>query len=368
MTGVPPSVVPLLGAIAVLLALETVVSSGERNVRFDELGRLFEHALEGGARLFELAFAQIDGAHLVEHAQVSGPHQQGPVEQLAGARIVLILLEQHGQVEVRLEVHGVLRQLLFERGAGGGHVAAFHLRAAEVGVDVGQVRIQLRCFAQVRERVRVFEGVQLGRAEQQAGFRRIALPQDAVEDALSEVRLLVAQQCRAEHVRNREIVLVLVFDRSQQLDHFGVLALAQPAVAQQEDDLPVARLLLVQTSEFRRGARDLVRLVVGQRQVQRDGKVMGASLESFAVLGDGFGVAAGASKRRSEVRARINGLGPHLEIGLVAANGRVQVASPVGGDGLLEDLLGRLLGAHEAGEDEQSEREKAEHREPHHSG
>jgi hypothetical protein len=66
-----------------------------------------------------------------------------------------------------------------------------------------------------------------------AGLRRVAVAQNAVDDLLPAVDLLIAQQRRAQHIRDSQVALVLFVERRQQADHFGVLALPQPAVGEQ---------------------------------------------------------------------------------------------------------------------------------------
>src|ERR1035437_9902199 len=83
-----------------------------------EPGSLLYNRLQPGPSLVEAARGKVDGSELKPRAQLTGPNAQRPVQKLARTAVILILLEQDGQVQVRLEIVRILFEVLLEGHAG----------------------------------------------------------------------------------------------------------------------------------------------------------------------------------------------------------------------------------------------------------
>ena len=181
-------------------------------------------------------------------------------------------------------------------------------------------------------------------AEQQVRFGGFAFAQDAVHQQLAARRLIVADESRAEQVDEGLVVGRFLFQGREQLDDLFVLAQAQVAIGQQEDRLPVGRLLLDGFRQFLRGGGDLGGLViVPERQVHADGEVSRFEVQRLPVLDDGVFVLAGFGERRAQVGAGHDALGRLFQVGAIFGDGARNVAGLVQVDGVAKNRVGRRL-------------------------
>jgi hypothetical protein len=104
------------------------------------------------------------------------------------------------------------------------------------------VRVQLGSLLQVRDGRGIVERIELRRPQHQARLGGIAAAEDAVDHLLSALDLVGPQKRHSEHICDREVIRIALLDGCQQLDDFGVRAFAQPAIGQQQRNLPVVRL------------------------------------------------------------------------------------------------------------------------------
>ena len=172
-------------------------------------------------------------------------------------------------------------------------VAGAKQRLAVVRPDIGQIGVELDGLGEVGERGRIFARLEFGGAQQQPGLGRVAIPQDAIDEDLAAGHLVVADQRRPEHVRNRKIVRPLLRDGDRAADHLFVLAEAQPAIGQQQRRLQFAGGGPVDLFEAR-PPLPAGRSCSRQRQVQFDRRVSRLEFQCPAVLRDGVLVAADA--------------------------------------------------------------------------
>jgi len=164
--------------VAVGLPPQPIIDGGQGDVRFDELWRLLENRLQPGPGRVESARGQVDRGELKPRADFARPHEQRTIQQFARAVVVLIQFEQGRQLQVRFEIDRIQFELFLEGQAGGRGVARLDVRAAQVGVDVRQFRIQLRGFLEIRDRGFEIRCIQFGgpsrsRASAESPFRRI---------------------------------------------------------------------------------------------------------------------------------------------------------------------------------------------------
>ena len=85
-------------------------------------------------------------------------------------------------------------------------------------------------------------------------------------------------------------------------------------VGQQQRDLRVAGLRGMQGGEFRGRLRNPARLVEGEREVPPDPRISRAAFQRFPILDDGFFVTPRAGECGTEIRSRIDMLGPLLQV------------------------------------------------------
>jgi hypothetical protein len=123
---------------------------------------------------------------------------------------------------------------------------------------------------------------------------------------LPAIDLLVAQQRRAQHVCDGQFAVGLV-ERRQQADHFGVLALPEPAVGEHQNHLRIGGLGRVQGRQFPRRVRNLPRLVKSQREIQPNARIFRPALQRRLILHDGFGVAPSAGHSAAPRLERTSG-------------------------------------------------------------
>ena len=84
-------------------------------MRFSELRSLFDKRFKDLARFLELALGEIDGALLIANSEIARPNQQRSIEIFESFGILLLLLQNHRQVQVGEEMVGVERQFLAEK-------------------------------------------------------------------------------------------------------------------------------------------------------------------------------------------------------------------------------------------------------------
>ena len=175
-------------------------------MRLKECRILLNQGLQRAKRPIEVSCHKVCRADLIQRARILGTDQQGTIEQLVCPLVVAILLQEDSQTNVGFKIVGIYGEFLLESVASRLHVAAGHLRLAQVGIHVRQVRINFRGFGEIGNRGRVLHGLELGHSQQKMRFRRVAVAQDAVDHRRPFIALLVSQKRGSEHVGNREIV------------------------------------------------------------------------------------------------------------------------------------------------------------------
>ncbi len=141
---------------------------------------------------------------------------------------------------MRVEVERVARELGLELGLGAIAIAGFEQGAAVERVHAGQLGVERHGLAQRFEAAGEIAAAPLGHPQHQLGFRRLAALEDPVDEHAALFHLLLLEIGQAEHVGEREIVLVRRLERREQLD--DLLRRAHPQVAV---GLEVARLQVV---------------------------------------------------------------------------------------------------------------------------
>jgi hypothetical protein len=101
-------------AVAVGAASQPVVDGGEGGVSLREIGRFRDQGLQRLARLVRIAGGQVEDGQLIANARIVGARLEGALEVAARLDVVLILLRQHAQVQVRYEFVRIQGEFLFE--------------------------------------------------------------------------------------------------------------------------------------------------------------------------------------------------------------------------------------------------------------
>ena len=204
-----------------------------------EVGRIAGELLQFGASLADVPGHHIERGQLIAHRRVAGADAQRPFEGTSRLVVLLILFKEHADLQVGNEIVRIGFQFLAERAGCRGHIARAHQPQPVVGVDIGELRIELGGPFQVRQGLGKILRVHLRGAQQQPRLGRFAFAQDAVHQYLAARRLVVADQSRAQQVDERLVVGRLLFQRREQLDYLFVLTQPQVAIGQQKDHLPV---------------------------------------------------------------------------------------------------------------------------------
>ncbi|MFN8094664.1 MAG: hypothetical protein U0599_21020 [Vicinamibacteria bacterium] len=215
------------------------------------------------------------------------------------------LAQQVAEVEVRLEVVGVDRELGLERLARPGPVAALvvHQALAVQEVRERQLRARVEGAADERLRLRAVRVAQVHHREEHLRFRRV-VAQHAVDRGLRVAHPPLRYEGHPEQVRHRAVLRRAAGERLQQVDDPLRLAQAEQAVGEEE----ARRLVLRLREGHRLGLAGRVLhaagLVEGEGEVAADRDVGAVLLEGAPVLVDRVVVAAEGRVRRAEVRAQ----------------------------------------------------------------
>ena len=145
--------------------------------------------------------------HLVAHAGIAGPHAERALEVGHGLVELRVLLQEHAEIEVRVEVERVASELGFELGLGTIAIAGFEQGAAVQRVHAGQLGVQRDRLGQFLEAAGEVLRAALGHPEHQVRLGRVAAFQDPVDEHAALLHLLFLEIGQAEHVGEREIVL-----------------------------------------------------------------------------------------------------------------------------------------------------------------
>ena len=97
-----------------------------------------------------------------------------------------------------------------------------------------QPGVELHRFFELFLRRRIRQFVQVGNREQEMRFGGITSAEDAIDVALSVMLVLSLEQCHAEHIRERQILVEQRFARLQERHDVGRAPNLEVAVAQQQ--------------------------------------------------------------------------------------------------------------------------------------
>ena len=90
--------------VAGLLQLQAIVDGGQCYVRFGEGWGIFYQRFECSAGGLHMVHAQINRSQLVTHSVVFRTHQQGTAKACLCFVQLVVILQQNGQLQVRLEI------------------------------------------------------------------------------------------------------------------------------------------------------------------------------------------------------------------------------------------------------------------------
>ena len=335
-------------------------------MRLGEARGLPDERLERLPRRLELAGGDLDEGELVAGTGIPRPQGERLLHVRAGLVVLRVLAQEQAEEQVRVEVVRVDRELAAQRLHGPRRVAHLHEHLAQGGVRGRQGRVQLEGAAQL-----LLGGEVVGRfaardREDEVGLRRVALPEDAVEDTLAALRLAVAHEGGPDHVQDGLVLGVPLEERVEDRDHPLPVAELQLAVGEEQRGGRVVGLLLQDRLELRRRVVDPARLVEGDRQVVAHRHRVGTHREGLAVLLDGFLEPPELRVDDPQVRPCLPALRRELQEAAVLRSGGLELPLLLQLDGAGGDrprglgLRRRRAGGGHLGHDEQ-ERESDDH-------
>jgi len=233
--------------------------------------------------------------------------QQGDFR--VGGEIVRIHLQ------LFVELHGRLLQL-----AGGFQclpVERMHPR---------HLRIEFHGARQVPCRCRQVVTQQLALPQQEGRFRRLAVAQDAIQQELRLPRTIVFHQRHAEHVDDGVVVGILLAQRRKHFHRLRRLVCFQHAIGQQQGRFQLQWLQFVERLQMFDGLRQPPQLVVRQRQVHPDARIVRQLLECDVVLRDGSGELPVLHQGGAKIRTDLGRVGIALQELAVKPDGGGHIA------------------------------------------
>ena len=250
----------------------------------------------------------------------------------------LLLPQKHTHVEVRIKVDGVELELAAEALHGPLQIPGCQERASEVRMDGGEL------------------GIHSCRPQHQPRLRRITLSKNLVDERLAFLRLIVPDQCRAEEIKERAVVLV--GEWRKQVDRLFVFAHAQAAVREQHRGIPVVRLGGKDPRQENGGLVDLGGFVVRDSKIEENSRVSVIKLQGAFVFFNRSSVVPLAGIHGAEVGTSLYTLRMLFKELLVCSDCSVQVARLVELDGSGEGIItGLLRTCPSTRRDEQGEKE-----------
>ena len=168
-------------------------------------------------------------------------------------------------------------------------------------MDLGEIRIQRHRFGELVPRSGKIGDVHLGTAQHQVRLRGVSVTQNAVNQNLPLLDLLISDVSCPQHVRDGEIVRMRLALRFENANYFLLLPHAQIAIAKQEHGLMIVGVLRVNSDQQVRRFGDAAHFVVCQRQIEPGSGMRRRLLQSDLVLHDRLLKAAQTSQCSAQV-------------------------------------------------------------------
>ncbi|MDZ7638254.1 MAG: hypothetical protein U5J83_08395 [Bryobacterales bacterium] len=190
--------------------------------------------------------------------------------------------------EIRFKIRGVPFQRLNKASLGGLRIACLHQGLGIVGLDAGQLRIQLYGSLQGVSGSGVVSRLVLRGSHQIKRFRFAAALHHALDIHLPFGGFVVSQMGHSQEVVCGEIDRFFFHEGAHHLDHLFILTKPEEAVGIEQENLLVVGLRSAKRFEQPSGVWDLLLLVVGDCKIHFYRQAGGVKRESLLILGDGF--------------------------------------------------------------------------------
>ena len=255
---------------------------GEVRIIPDQLLQLLE-------RLFGESLCQVNRRPLVQRAGIVGTHLQRHRDVRQRLIRLAILQEQQGYFRVGREIVRIHFQLFVELRGRLLHFAGGLQCLPVKRVHPRHLRIEFHGTRQVPCRRHQVVTQQLALPQQEGRFRRLAVAQDAIQQDLCLPDPIVFHERHAEHVDDGVVVGIFLAQRREHLHRFRRLVGFQHAIGQQQGRVQLQWLQFVEHFQMLDGIGQPPDLVVRQRQVHPDARIVRQLLECDIVLRNGAG-------------------------------------------------------------------------------
>ena len=169
------------------------------------------------------------------------------------------------------------------------------MQFAQTGMRAGEPAVEGDGLLEVGKRAVVIVRPQFESAPQQPGLGGVSLDEDAIDRGCAAGALAIADESGSIKVVEGLIGGLLLLQRGQQRDGLPILSEAVIATGKQQRDL-VFELGREGGGPFKAGGGlgGTAGLVIGQPQIQQQGRILRTLGEGAIVFSNGFVVAAGA--------------------------------------------------------------------------